>query len=112
MSWWISSQDQKTGRRYMWSVGDGSFLLMCVGGLLVALFAPALIRDPRSPVAIALWILLGGFLCLTVAKVSLFRQGIWISWGPQMMTRGYARLYKVAYVLLAIGLFLLFAVSP
>jgi hypothetical protein len=106
MSWWISSQDQKTGRRYVWSVGGGDLMLpMVVIALFVALFAPAIIRDPRSPVAIALWILLGGFLCLTVAKVSLFRQGIWRSWGSQMMTQGYARLYKVAYVLLAIGLF-------
>lgn len=84
---------------------------MFVLGLFAALFAPALIRDPQSPIAITLWILLSGFLCLTIAKVSLFRQGIWNSWGPRMMTQGYARLYKVAYILLAIGLFLLFVVS-
>src|SRR5262245_36675265 len=111
MSWWISQKDQ-TGKSDLYSVDTGGLIPpMIVIGLLVALFAPAIIRDPRSHLTIALWILLSGFLCLTVAKVSLFCQGIWISWGPRMMTRGYARLYRVAYTLLAAGLLLLFVVT-
>ena len=86
--------------------------LMFVIVPFVALFAPALIRNPQSfLVAIALWLLIGGFLCLSVTKISLFRRGLWISWGTQMMTRGYARLYRAAYLLLAVGLLLLFTVA-
>jgi len=48
-------------------------------------------------------LLLGGLACLTVAKASLYRQGIWISFGPGRMTRGYANLYKAAYLLMGVG---------
>jgi hypothetical protein len=42
MSWWLSSRDQKTGRRYVWLVGGGDLLmLMALLGLLVAFVAPA-----------------------------------------------------------------------
>ena len=86
--------------------------LMVVIGLFVALFAPAIIQNPQSfLVALTLWLFVGGFLCLSVAKISLFRQGLWISWGTQMMTRGYARLYRAAYFLFAVGLLLLFTVT-
>ncbi len=45
MSWWFSSQDEKTGKRYVWLVGGGD-LLMLILALLVALVAPAFL-PPR-----------------------------------------------------------------
>jgi len=47
----------------------------------------------------------GGIVCLILAKVSLFRRGIWISFGPALM-KDKARLYKIAYSLMGIGLLL------
>ncbi len=48
-----------------------------------------------------------GLILLIISKVSLFRRGIWFSFGPKLMTRGYARLYKLAYVLIGTGVFFL-----
>ena len=49
-----------------------------------------------------------GFVLLIISKISLFRQGIWGSFGSKLMTKGYARLYKLSYILIGIGvLFLL-----
>jgi len=52
-------------------------------------------------------LLLGGLACLTVPKVSLYRRGIWLSFGSGLMSRGYASLYKVAYVLMGVGVLLM-----
>ena len=73
--------------------------------LLAALIGPKL-RTVIAILPFALSIL--GLAFLIIAKVSLFRRGIWFSFGPKLMTRGYARLYKLSYILIGIGvLFLL-----
>jgi hypothetical protein len=48
-----------------------------------------------------------GLASLIIAKISLYKKGIWLSFGPGLMTKGYATLYKTAYVLLGIGVLLL-----
>jgi len=49
----------------------------------------------------------GGLACLLAAKSSLFRQGIWLSFGSGRMSAGYVRLYKLAYVLIGLGMLLM-----
>jgi len=44
-----------------------------------------------------------GIMSLIAAKASLFRQGIWRSWGPGRMTKPFRILYFAAYVLMVIG---------
>lgn len=44
-----------------------------------------------------------GLSLLLTAKGSLFRQGIWISFGPSRMSSGNRRRYRAAYVLLVAG---------
>jgi hypothetical protein len=56
-------------------------------------------------------IVLLGFGCFLVAKLSLLTRGIHASWGPGPMTPGYARLYKAGYALMALGILLLAALG-
>ncbi len=74
-------------------------------GLLAALIGPKLLTVIAIlPFALSLL----GLAFLIIAKVSLFRRGIWFSFGSKLMARGYARLYKLSYILIGIGvLFLL-----
>jgi len=67
-----------------------------------------LVLHPALTGWLAAILLLSGLACLTGSKVSLYRQGIWLSFGPGCMSSGYACLYKVAYVLMGVGVLLVF----
>src|SRR5262245_19810121 len=73
------------------------------GGLIVLSTA----RHPTRAAISALALFAGGALCLTLAKTSLWRQGIWTSWGSSRMTKGYARVYKWGWILLGAGFLLM-----
>jgi len=75
MSWWTYERD-KTGKVYYVSTDISSFyfLFLILGGLLFAQF----FINPTGTVRVLLW---SGFLCVLMAKISLFRRGIWVSWG-------------------------------
>jgi hypothetical protein len=77
--------------------------------MLGALIGPSLFRNP-SIIAIVPFVLLSvGLSCLIISKMSLYRKGIWFSFGPGVMTKGYAKLYKVGYLLLGVGALILLA---
>ena len=85
-------------------------------GLLAAMIGPKLwmtapMTAPKMGRVVALLpfaLSILGLVFLIIAKISLLRQGIWSSFGSKLMTRGYARLYKLSYILMGIGvLFLL-----
>lgn len=82
-------------------------IIMMVVGMLVALICPRLFRDPTIIIVLPFVVIVVGLACLIVSKLSLYRKGVWFSFGPRLMSKGYASLYKVAYVLLGIGLLLL-----
>jgi len=42
-----------------------------------------------------------------MAKVSLFRRGIWVSWGSGPMTVWWSRVYKLGYILISVGVALI-----
>ena len=79
----------------------GDIMLLILGlGVLVTVA----VANPGLPLAFYLV----GFVCFLVAKLSVLRQGIWFSWGTRLMTRGYARLYRTGYIIMAIGVLLTF----
>ena len=75
--------------------------------LLMGLIVPRWLQSPISILRDIGFLIAAGFLCVLAAKISLFRRGIWGSWGPKMMTTGWARLYKFGYVVKGIGILLI-----
>ena len=74
-------------------------------GLLAGLIISRWLHRPVSIIWDNGFLIVTGFLCVVAAKISLFRRGIWRSWGPRMMTRGWSCSYKIGYVLMATGYF-------
>jgi hypothetical protein len=105
VSWWVNGRD-KSGKRALWAIDVDLMQIVLVAGLAVTLFAPRLLRGPAAIFGDAIRIFGVGFACLAASKVSLFRRGIWISWGPRLMTKWWARVYKLGYALMAISVFL------
>ncbi len=94
MSWWIS-RTGASGRRELWAVDVDPLLAV----VLLALPLAVLLSDGLLSVSL----LVLGYVCLVVSKVSLFRRGIWFSWGPRLMSARNATLYKVGYSLVGFG---------
>ena len=85
-------------------------IVLVVIGLLAALIGPRLFRNPSIIIMFPCWLLAAGLACLIISKISPYKRGIWFSFGPGHMTIGYAKLYKVGYLLLGVGALLLLAV--
>jgi hypothetical protein len=81
--------------------------LIFILGLMVTLVVPRWMNRPVAILSDGVVVLSTGLLCVIAAKISLFRQGIWLSWGPKRMTKWWARLYRVGYVLMGFGVVLL-----
>jgi hypothetical protein len=114
MSFWIYRKDE-TGKKHLWAIDVEPLVLMLPVGLLLALIMPQLILDPLGLGVKGALVLAAGFSCLLAAKLSLFRRGIWSSWGPHAMTLWWGRLYKLGYVLMFAGtivLLLTYAATP
>ncbi len=82
-------------------------LLMIVIGLLAAIIGPRLFHDPSIILMIPFVLFGAGLVCLIISKMSLYKKGTWFSFGPKLMTKGYATLYKAAYVMLGFGVLIL-----
>ena len=102
MSFWIYRKDE-TGKKHLWAIDVDPLVLMMMVGLLFAFIGPTLILDPVRAAVRGAVVLAAGFICLMSAKFSLFRRGIWRSWGPRPMTLWWARLYKLGYILMFAG---------
>ncbi len=81
-------------------------LIMSFGPLVAALAIAAVLTIRSEPLAsawacLALWA--AGLMLLFVAKLSLFRRGVWISWGPGRMPSSLRRVYFAGYALIAAG---------
>jgi hypothetical protein len=55
-------------------------------------------------------LLLSGLACLAIAKVSRCKEGAWLSSGSAHMSKGYAGLCKIAYVLMGVGVLVMLLV--
>src|SRR5262249_11666791 len=82
-------------------------MLLITMGLLVGLVVPNILLRPTRGAIAAVVCMVAGIACLAIAKASLWRQGIWTSWGSRRMTNGYAVLYKWAWAGIGTGIFLL-----
>jgi hypothetical protein len=102
MSFWWYTRD-KRGKRHLWGIDTDPMAVMLVLGLTVASTSLALLQHPSIPFIL----IISGLACLILAKLSLYRQGIRLSFGSALMSRRYASLYKVAYVLMGIGVLLM-----
>ncbi len=102
--WW--SKKEKDGKRSIYAIDVPFQLIIMFLGLVLALFAPALIGrqlPTRTLNADGFYILAGGFLLLFISKLSLLKKGIWTSWGPKPMSRSYKFFYLLGYGLMVLG---------
>jgi len=82
-------------------------MMLILMGLLVGLVAPNILLRPTRAAVGAVALIVAGLGCFAIAKTSLWRQGIWTSWGSSRMTKGYAILYKWGWVGIGGGVVLL-----
>jgi hypothetical protein len=77
------------------------FLSPFLAGILIA----CLLTTPLNIfAALACYAL--GLTSLIHAKLSLFRQGVWLSFGPSRLTQEYRRSYWIGYAFIALGVFI------
>ena len=101
MSLWIRHRD-KSGKHF-WLIDTHPVLLL----VAIPVIMIATVTFPELLGKTTMIIAGSGIICLAAAKISLFRQGIWISWGPRYMTKRNALFYKAGYRLLGTGAVLL-----
>jgi hypothetical protein len=106
MSLWIYKKD-KNGKTILWQIDIAIPLIMVLLGLLAALIGPKALGNPSFMVWLPFALAVAGFVLLLISKVSLYRKGIWSSFGSRQMSKKYASIYKAAYVLLGLGVLLL-----
>lgn len=78
MSWWFS-QRTKTGKQVLWLIDVDPIVVLLAIGFVAALLLPNILYHPESVAKGSLGLMIIGLLCILVAKVSLFRRGIWLS---------------------------------
>jgi hypothetical protein len=108
MSLWTYKKD-KSGKKILWQIDYDPMTFVFIVGLLAAIVGPELIRNPSIIIFFPFMILLAGLTCLIISKISIYKKGIWFSFGIAQMTEGYAKLYKVGYLLFGVSSLLLLA---
>ena len=82
-------------------------VIMVVIAMLAALIGPVFFQDPSLIIKLPFVLLGTGLVCLIISIISLYKKGIWFSFGPKLMSQGYAKLYKAAYILIGFGVLIL-----
>jgi hypothetical protein len=104
MSFWFYRRDSQN-KKQLWQVDVPlELVLLLTTGFLFSLIVPAVQLFSTPFVIAAGLITLTGLILLVLCKLSLFRRGIWVSWGSSHMSKVYASLYKLGYGLLFVGL--------
>jgi hypothetical protein len=109
MSLWWHKRD-KSGKKLLWQIDFEPLSVMMLFALLFALIGPGIVGNPSRIILFPFALLLIGFTCLLISKISIYRKGIWLSFGSKHMSKGYATLYRTAYILIGLGVLLLVAV--
>jgi hypothetical protein len=102
MSWWIYGRD-RDGKASVWQVDVEPMLTVMVLGLSLAVLVPSMLRHPSLHATGAFGLMVAGVGCILVAKIPLWRRGVWTSWGSRRMTRGYAILYRSGWAGIGFG---------
>ncbi len=79
--------------------------LFLMGPCLVGILLVCLLSTPLNVGLVCLCYALG-LAPLVRAKMSLFRRGVWISFGPSRLSPELRRAYWTGYAFIAIGVFL------
>ena len=66
-----------------------------------------IVGNVKNPFAFIITIL--GFSLFIISKISLFRKGIWFSFGTKKMSECMGNIYRVGYWLMVIGLIFTFS---
>ncbi len=107
MSFWWFKRD-RNGKKTLWQIDYDPMTFIVIIGLLAAIVGPRLFGNASIIIFFPLLLLLAGLTCLIISKISIYKKGIWFSFGSGHMSKGYAALYRAAYVMLGVGvLFLL-----
>jgi hypothetical protein len=93
----------------LWQIDFEPLSVIIVLGFLVALIGPSIFSNPSVIIYFLSALVIFGLACLIISKISLYKKGIWFSFGTALMTKSYANLYKIGYLLLCVGAFLLLA---
>jgi hypothetical protein len=106
MSLWLYKRD-KSGKKVLWQIDSEPLSVMVVLGLLSASIGPSIFRNPSVLIYFPSALVTIGLNCLIISKISLYKKGIWFSFGPALMAKSYAKLYRIGYLLLGVGTLLL-----
>jgi hypothetical protein len=99
--WWYGKPEN--GKRYWWLIDTDPLAVLMLVLFVVAVISMHILNHPSIPFLL----ILSGLVCLIAAKISLFRRGIWFSFGSGLMSKGCARLYKAGYILMGFGVLLM-----
>jgi hypothetical protein len=102
MSLWFFRRAKK-GERLVWLIDVPLLPTLALVGATVGVLLSMVCQYPMATAIGSVGMMLIGYACLVSAKISLFRRGIWISWGPRLMSVGCARLYRAGYGLIGFG---------
>jgi len=102
MSLWIY-KNNKEGNKELFAVSFPLPIIMLLLGLLVALIVPNIMK-PHIYLKESSYVAAVGFILVLISKVSLFKKGVWNSWGSKLMSKPYRILYRCGYVLIIIGI--------
>jgi len=81
-------------------------LLSCLIGIPLGFALWMAADNPLGAAIAALALYVGGASCFVIARMSVIRQGIRVSFGSKHMSRGHRRLYRLGYALMIAGLVL------
>ena len=101
MSWWSYEKDASGKTYYVTSDYSGIYFILLIP---ISMIFAQYFFNPTGTVRFLLW---SGFGCILLAKLALFRRGIWNSWGTRQMTIRWARLYKLGYSLISLAILLI-----
>ena len=106
MSLWVRRQD-KDGKRILWQIDFDPMIILVVIGLIAAFIGPVLFQNPSIIKVFPFGLLCAGLVCIIISKISLYKKGTWFSFGAGLMTKSYAKLYKIGYLIIGAGTLLL-----
>lgn len=103
MSWWVG--DSRSGR--LKAIDVDIIAVLVVVAVVAAVLAPAIVGNPGGAARTALLLMIAGAVLVAAAKATLWRQGIWLSWGTNRMSRTFAIVYRCGYSCMALGFLML-----
>lgn len=103
MSIWYFKKD-KDGKTSVYSEYFPFEFIMIFTGLLAAMFGPRYFHNSTQFGVDSFTLTLFGFALFFISKMSLFKKGVWSSWGTELMSKPFKYIYWCGYVLMGLGI--------